>query len=171
MPVPINLIPTPYNTGYTLNIMAKYVVANINEIPPGGRKIVEVGGRVVGIFNINGEFFALRNNCPHTGGPLCEGRLTGFLESSVPGEYKYVRKGEILRCPWHGWEFDVKTGQSWWSPTRRRARKYKVSVESSPVCGNENNNEAAETTRQKGPHVAETYSASVEKRYVIVEVP
>ena len=88
MPVPINLIPAPYNTGYTLNIMAKYVVANINEILPGERKIVEVGERVVGIFNINGEFFALRNNCPHTGGPLCAGHLTGFLETSVPGEYK-----------------------------------------------------------------------------------
>ena len=149
--------------------MAKYVVANVNEIPPGERKIVEVGGRVVGIFNIDGEFFALRNNCPHTGGPLCEGHLTGFLESSVPGEYKYVRKGEILRCPWHGWEFDVKTGQSWWSPARRRARKYKVSVESRPAPGSESN-EAEETTLQKGPYTAETYSASVEEQYVVIEI-
>ena len=93
--------------------MAKYVVATLNEIPRGKRIIVEVAGPSLDILNVEGEFFALRNICPHQGGPLCGGCLTGFLESSMPGEFSYSRKGEILRCPWHGWEFDVKTGQSW----------------------------------------------------------
>src|SRR5262245_39775127 len=63
--------------------MAKYVVATTAEIPPGGRKIVEVAGRSIGIFNAGGEFFALRNRCPHQGGPLCEGGLSGLLEASA----------------------------------------------------------------------------------------
>ena len=51
--------------------MARHVVATVEEIPPGQRKIVEVAGRSIGIFNVSGEFFALRNRCPHQGGPLC----------------------------------------------------------------------------------------------------
>ena len=73
--------------------MAKHVVATVDEIPPGERKIVELEGRSLGVFNINGEFYAVRNICPHQGAPLCEGRLTGLLQSDVPGEYNYTRKG------------------------------------------------------------------------------
>ena len=139
--------------------MAKYVVATVDEIPLGKRKIVEVAGRSLGIFNIAGEFFALRNICPHQGGPLCTGRLTGFLESSMPGEYNYSRKDEILRCSWHGWEFDVKTGQSWCDPERIRVRRYEVKIEhGSPEL-------------EKGPYKAETYPVSVEQQYVVVEIP
>src|SRR6476469_1946476 len=114
--------------------MASHAVAGVGEIPPGGRKIVEIGGRSIGVFNVNGEYFALRNRCPHQGGPLCEGRLAGGVESPRPGEYEYVRDGEILRCPWHGWEFDLKTGQSWFDPAGTRVRTYPVSVE---PCGSE----------------------------------
>ena len=59
--------------------MAKHVVATVDEIPPGERKIVELEGRSLGIFNIDGDFYAVRNICPHQGAPLCEGRLTGLL--------------------------------------------------------------------------------------------
>lgn len=55
--------------------MPKYVVAAVDEMAPGARKIVDAGGRSLGIFNLGGEFFALRNRCPHQGGPLCEGKL------------------------------------------------------------------------------------------------
>lgn len=141
--------------------MSKYVVATVDEIPLGGRKIVEVAGRSVGVFNIGGEFFALRNTCPHQGGPLCSGRLTGFVSARVPGEYTYTRQGEILRCPWHGWEFDVKTGQSWFDPATTRVRSYKVSVTSALP---------ADVELEKGPYVAETYPVTVEKSYVLVEI-
>ena len=109
--------------------MSKHVVATVDEIPPGERKIVEIGGRSLGIFNIKGDFYALRNICPHQGGPLCQGRLTGFLMADKPGgEYRYERRGEILRCPWHGWEYDVTTGQSWVDPASVRTRSYDVEV-------------------------------------------
>jgi nitrite reductase/ring-hydroxylating ferredoxin subunit len=146
--------------------MPKYIVATVDEIPPGERKVVEVAGRSIGVFNIAGEFFALRNTCPHQGGPLCRGRLTGFVLARVPGEYTYLRQGEILRCPWHGWEFDVKTGQSWFDPATTRVRSYKVSVENAIPA----DAEPATPALEKGPYVAETYPVTVEKSFVLVEL-
>ena len=109
--------------------MARTVVATVEEIPPGGRKIVEVAGRSIGVFNVDGEYFALRNRCPHQGGPLCSGKVAGLVQSTVPGDYSYSRPGEMLRCPWHGWEYDIRTGQSWWDPGRTRVRSYDVTIE------------------------------------------
>jgi nitrite reductase/ring-hydroxylating ferredoxin subunit len=163
--------------------VSRHVVATVDEIPPGGRKVVDVAGRSIGVFNVGGEFFALRNRCPHQGGPLCEGRLSGFLRSPRPGEYEYSRKGEILRCAWHGWEFDVRTGQSWFDPKRTRVRRYEVTVEaggesgrapSSPGASSpgaeEEGPEAEDEGLEKGPYVAETYPVSVERQYVVVEL-
>jgi len=110
--------------------MPKYVVGTVEEIAPGTHKIVEVGGRSVGIYNVNGEYFAILNRCPHQAGPLCKGNTYGFLKSGGVGEYEYSRPGEIVRCPWHGWEFDVKTGQSWFDPVQVRVRRYPVVVTS-----------------------------------------
>ncbi len=92
------------------------------------RRIVEVEGRSIGVFNVGGEFFAIRNRCPHQGGPLCEGVQVGALTSDGPGEYLHERPGEIIRCPWHAWEFDLRTGRSWFDPKRRRVRAYDVAL-------------------------------------------
>ena len=67
--------------------MTRYIVATVEEIPPGGRKLVEVAGRSIGVFNLDGVFFALRNRCPHQGGPLCSGPLGGLIVASSPGVY------------------------------------------------------------------------------------
>ena len=75
--------------------MAKYRVATVEEIPLGGRKLINIAGRSIGVFNVNGEFYALRNRCPHQGGPLGKGALCGG----------------IVTCPWHGWQFNVRSGQ------------------------------------------------------------
>src|ERR687887_2768247 len=113
--------------------MTRYIVATVEEIPPGGRKIVEVAGRSIGIFNLGGEFFALRNRCPHQGGPLCEGRVWGALESSRPGEFRYSRGGEILACIWHGWGFDIRTGPSWGEPVRPGGRRVEGGGQAGPA--------------------------------------
>ncbi len=126
--------------------MKKHLVATVDEIPPGQRKIVNIGGKSIGVFNIEGEFFAIRNRCPHGGAPLCEGVLSGLVESSMPGEYKYSSKEKMLRCPWHQWEFDVKTGQSWFDPVKTRVRAYEANVESGcSVLAR------TETEKEKGP--------------------
>jgi len=154
----------------------KYVVATVDEIRPGERKLVDVGGLAIGVFNLNGEFFALRNRCPHQGGPLCEGKLWGLLEASAPGEFVYSRRGEILSCGWHGWEFDVRTGQSWCDPRRLRARTYEVHIEPGAQLVAESaslaEDDAAVSTaeRVKGPYVAETFPVSTDGAYVVIEV-
>lgn len=148
--------------------MVRYIVATVDEIPPGGRKIVEVAGRSIGIFNLGGEFFALRNRCPHQGGPLCEGKTFGLIQARVPGEVEYSRAGEILTCAWHGWEFDIRTGRSWCHPERLRVRRYAVSVEPGDTLL------AADTApvpgKTPGPYVAETYPVSTKGHYLVVEV-
>jgi 3-phenylpropionate/trans-cinnamate dioxygenase ferredoxin subunit len=107
----------------------KYLVGRADEIPSGSRKIVRVGGRSIGVFNVDGEFFAIRNRCPHQGAPLCEGKLWGALSADTPGSFQYEVRKEILTCIWHGWEFSVRTGQSWCDPQRLRVRSYDVSVD------------------------------------------
>jgi nitrite reductase/ring-hydroxylating ferredoxin subunit len=148
--------------------MTRYVVAEATEIPPGGRKIVEVAGRSLGIFNLSGEFFALRNRCPHQGGPLCEGRTFGLVEARAPGEITYSRQGEILTCAWHGWEFDIRTGRSWCAPERLRVRRYDVSVE--PGAQLATAPTVTMAGKAPGPYVAETFPVLVEGQYLVVEI-
>jgi 3-phenylpropionate/trans-cinnamate dioxygenase ferredoxin subunit len=155
----------------------KCVVAAVGDIPPGERKIVEVAGLSIGVFNLKGEFFAVRNRCPHQGGPLCEGKLWGLLEAPVPGEFALSRRGEILSCGWHGWEFDVRTGQSWCDPKRLRARTYDVRVESGSTLVSDSADEAVGDRstsiagRVKGPYLAETFPVTTNGEYIVIEVP
>jgi len=147
--------------------MAQYVVATVEEIPPGERKIVEVAGRSIGIFNLGGEFFALRNRCPHQGGPLCSGTVGGLIVASSPGAYEYSRAGEIIRCPWHGWEFDIRTGQSWFDPRHVRVRRYDVSIQGQPPAAEALPEDASE----QPAYLAETYAVTVQQQHVVVDVP
>jgi nitrite reductase/ring-hydroxylating ferredoxin subunit len=69
-------------------------------------------GRIeLGVFNVGGEVRAYRNACPHAGAPVCTGRISGTAQPSKVYEYIYGSEGCILRCPWHGWEFDLRTGE------------------------------------------------------------
>ena len=137
--------------------MARHVVAALEELPAGSRKLVSVEGRAIALFNVGGEFFALLDRCPHRGGSLCEGKLTGLVEAKEPGHYVYSRPGEILRCPWHGWEFDIRTGKSWCDPEKVRAKNYEVSVERGGGIA-------------EGPYEVETLEVSVEKDYVVLTI-
>ena len=70
-------------------------VAQIDQIPPGTCRTVEVEGILLALCNVNGTFLAVDNTCPHAGGPLGEGSMDE----------------DVLECPWHGWRFNVRTGQ------------------------------------------------------------
>ena len=113
----------------------RFVVGKSDEIPPGSRKIVRVAGRSIGVFNVDGQFYAIRNRCPHQGAPLCEGKLWGALKSDVPGSFEYSGTKDILACIQHGWEFSLRTGQSWCDPKRLRVRAYQVDVEEPEAVG------------------------------------
>ena len=110
----------------------KLAIARVDEIGPGERKIVEVEGRSIGIFNLQGRFVAVLNVCPHQLAPVCQGRLGGTTLPSPPGEFRWGRSGEILACPWHGWEFDLLTGKAL-ADRRRHLRLFPVTVEDGTV--------------------------------------
>jgi nitrite reductase/ring-hydroxylating ferredoxin subunit len=109
---------------------AEHIVGTADSIAPGEHRVVEVAGRQIGIFNIDGSFYALPNACFHQNGPLCRGKLSGTLqadeESSFQTEWRL--DGEVIICPWHSLEFHVKTGQSLAYP-ERRLPTYEVRVE------------------------------------------
>jgi 3-phenylpropionate/trans-cinnamate dioxygenase ferredoxin subunit len=137
--------------------MTRHIVASVDQIPPGARLLVRVEGREIGVFNVDGEYFAMGNRCPHNGASLCKGRIVGLVEASEPGAYQFSRRGELLRCPWHGWEFDLRTGKSRCEPDRTKVRSYDLKVEAGDAL-------------VEGPLQAETFQVSIEKQYVVLEV-
>lgn len=137
--------------------MAKHVLGPASDIPVGERRIVTVRGREIGVFNHNGEFFALLNRCPHQGAELCKGRLVGLATSSRPGSFEWSRAGEMLKCPWHGWEYDIRTGQSWCDPNDTKVKAYDVEITPGAAL-------------VQGPFVAETFTVAVEQDYIVIDV-
>ena len=136
--------------------MSRHVVATTDEIAPGQRKVVAVEGREIVIFNLAGDYVGILNRCPHQGGKLCDGVVTGHITSSEPGRITYDRPGEIIRCPWHGWFFDLRTGQSWGEPERIKTRNYDVAVTDGGDL-------------VEGPYQAETVDVTTDRQYVVVE--
>jgi 3-phenylpropionate/trans-cinnamate dioxygenase ferredoxin subunit len=127
----------------------RFVVGKADEIPPGSRKIVRVAGRSVGVFNVAGEFYAIRNRCPHQGAPLCEGKLWGALKSDVPGSFEYNPVKDIIACIQHGWEFSVRTGQSWCDPKRLRVRAYQVDIQEPEGVGADTPNATLDVVKNR----------------------
>jgi 3-phenylpropionate/trans-cinnamate dioxygenase ferredoxin subunit len=108
-------------------------VCKLEELPPGARRAVVLEGRAIGVLNVAGTLYAVRDTCPHQGASLCRGTVGGTFLSSAPHEYVYGLEGRILRCPWHGWEFDLTTGRSIFDPEHVRTRVYLVTAENGIV--------------------------------------
>ena len=98
------------------------------DLKPGEKRIVEILGRSVGIFNVKGKYYALHNRCPHMAGPLCSGPVTGTTKPTDKPEFIYYRADELIRCGWHGWEFEIQTGICM-VDERMRVRTYQVAIE------------------------------------------
>lgn len=90
--------------------------ARTADVPPGTGKTVEVGDKVVALFNCGGCYYAIDDTCPHQGGPLGEGEL----------------QGTVVTCPWHEWRYDVRTGVNADDPSCAVAA-YPVKVEGDDV--------------------------------------
>lgn len=88
-------------------------VAKTSEIKPGEAKQVEIDGEPVAVFNVNGQFFAIHDTCTHAGASLAE----GFVE------------GEVVTCPWHGAQFDLKTGKNLSMPAPTPVQSYPLKIE------------------------------------------
>jgi nitrite reductase/ring-hydroxylating ferredoxin subunit len=91
-------------------------VCSIAEVPPGTGREVVAAGRIIAVFNVDGELHALDGICPHAGGPLGQGRLAAG----------------IVTCPWHGWQFDVTTGRHCLNP-RLTQPCYRVELDGDDV--------------------------------------
>jgi nitrite reductase/ring-hydroxylating ferredoxin subunit len=144
----------------------KFVVAKASDVPDGSRFLVTVGNREVGIFKVRGQYFALLNRCPHLGGPLCRGQLLNPVISSGPGSMELDTSQDLITCPWHGWEFDLKTGRSYWNPEHLRTRPFPVAVEPGDEIVSSLEDGSAE--RCEGPYRAETIPVSIEDDYVVL---
>lgn len=112
----------------------EHVVAQVGEIEHGDRKIVPIGRYGVGVYNVNGRYYAIANYCPHEGGPLCFGRTKGIVarDPEAPGGAIETRQGEYIYCPWHQWGFELATGTTAVKP-EWTIRTYPVRVDGDDI--------------------------------------
>jgi nitrite reductase (NADH) small subunit len=89
--------------------MAFVRAMKIGEVPPGMTRELQLDGKVIALSNVGGKVYAINNVCLHRGGPLGEGELSG----------------QVVTCPWHGWQYDVTSGKLVTNPA--------VGVETYPV--------------------------------------
>ena len=107
-----------------------YVGASAS-VPEGGRLVVDVADKTVGVFRVDGQLYAWENTCAHQGGPVCQGKIIPRVTEVIDdgGEsrgFAFDESSQHIVCPWHGFEYNIKTGVH---PGRRAARLIRVAVE------------------------------------------
>ncbi len=109
--------------------MAEWFVAKASELADGDRRIVTAGSREIGVFHKDGEFYAYSNTCLHQGGPACEGLMINNVVDIVTPDRHYHGQtfGDDVHfvCPWHGWEYNLKTGECV-GDRKQKLRKFDV---------------------------------------------
>lgn len=116
--------------------MTEYVVGSEEQLSEGERLLVELEEREICVFKRDGEYYAYANWCPHQGGPGCEGLITGttdetFDKETLESELSWIKENGIVKCAWHGWEFDIETGECLSNKTRLPS--YPTKVEDSEI--------------------------------------
>jgi 3-phenylpropionate/trans-cinnamate dioxygenase ferredoxin subunit len=110
----------------TKGLAVEVSVGAADDVRREGCRVVDVAGRPVGIISVGREFFAVADRCPHMGASMCAGSLGGTMVPSDPHEHVYGMDERVIRCPWHGWEFDLETGRSLLEPRRYGLKTYLV---------------------------------------------
>jgi nitrite reductase/ring-hydroxylating ferredoxin subunit len=112
----------------------RYTICKRTELSPGNKKIVDINKKsIVVICTNDNEYYAVRNICPHQGAELGLGNVGGTILAGKVGEHNYARHNEIIRCPWHGFEFDCKTGCTVHDQGDLRIKTYDVVIESDHI--------------------------------------
>lgn len=101
-------------------------IGPVEDVRRDGCRVVEVDGRRVGVISVGDDFFAIADKCPHMGASICAGSLSGTFVPAGPHELVYGMEDRVIRCPWHGWEFDLESGRSLLEPKRVGLRTYRV---------------------------------------------
>jgi len=115
----------------------KHIVCKVGQLQPGHLMEVMAGTKSIVVIRCrNGEYRALRNVCAHQGAPLSAGSVEPMLTATRVGEYAIVAGKDVLRCGWHGYEYDVETGRSLVEPDRVRVKTYDVRIEGDNVVVN-----------------------------------
>ncbi|HXK59625.1 MAG TPA: nitrite reductase small subunit NirD [Acidobacteriota bacterium] len=96
--------------------MSFTTVARIEDVPQGEARVFRLEGHEIAVFNVDGNYYALDNVCPHRGGPLGEGIICG----------------SEVTCPWHAWSFDIRTGCYTYDP-ELRVRTFEVRIENGMI--------------------------------------
>ena len=112
--------------------MREVCIGSVSEFSDPGRKIVGFDGFEVAVFMLDGEFFAYLNHCPHMGGPACQGKMIAKVEEILADDrtskgMAFSKTRLHVVCPWHGFEFDIRTGIHPGNP-KARLRRMKVAV-------------------------------------------
>jgi nitrite reductase (NADH) small subunit len=97
----------------------------------GNVKMLDIGGRRIGLYRVGEKLYALADRCPHRGAPLCSGAVATAVDLR-DGELVLGTRNGIVRCPWHKWEFDIATGRAL-ADERLRVRRYSVQVQDHEV--------------------------------------
>jgi nitrite reductase/ring-hydroxylating ferredoxin subunit len=109
--------------------MAEWFVAKVSELKDGDRRIVSAGPREIGVFHKDGAYYAYSNICLHQGGPACEGLLINNVVDIIAVDRTYEGQtfGDKTHfvCPWHGYEYDIKTGECV-GDRKQKLRKFEV---------------------------------------------
>lgn len=95
--------------------MAEVMVGKVSDFKPRDRKVIAAGGKEVGVFRLGTRFYAWENRCAHAGGPVCQGKIMNRVEEIIDAERRSVgmrfsRRQINIVCPWHGYEYDIRTG-------------------------------------------------------------
>jgi len=105
----------------------------VEEFPEGSCRIFDIDGLSIGVYNVEGTFYAVRNLCPHQLVPICAGLRKGTMVPSAPGEFVYDLDGLVIRCPRHGWEFDIRSGEPLFGIDHRKLGVFPVEIDDGQV--------------------------------------
>jgi nitrite reductase/ring-hydroxylating ferredoxin subunit len=108
-------------------------VCSIDQLQPGQSRLVRINAYEIAVKNVNGKLYAFQNKCPHMGAEMVSGHVAGTMLPCNPHQYLYGYDDEIIRCPLHGWEFSMETGNSIFDPERVKIKTFNVCQEEGMV--------------------------------------
>jgi 3-phenylpropionate/trans-cinnamate dioxygenase ferredoxin subunit len=146
----------------------RHPICRLADFPAGSQRQVQVGSRAVAVFHLDDRFYALRDACPHQGAALSAGTVVSELRASAPGEYRFDAERKCVRCPWHGWEYDLESGHSYYDPAHDRVRAYAVAVEPDAASRAPCRGALADRAPVRGPYTAEPVEIALEDSMVVL---
>lgn len=111
----------------------KHFVGNIDDFQNNRCNKLKIGKRNILVWRSNDQFYATREECPHQGVSLACEELSGTMLPSAPKEFEHGLEGRVIRCPWHKWEFDAKSGKALFGTETRHLGTFPVVVEENRI--------------------------------------